>query len=124
MTQQQITNKVAIVGSRTFAYPEKVREYVRSLPPGTIVVSGGAKGVDTIAEKEAIRCGLEIEIYYAKWNKHGKMAGYIRNTDIVEAADHIVAFWDGESTGTRDTISKTLRAKKRLTMIPENWCNG
>lgn len=57
--------RIAIVGSRECS-PEteaKVRAYVRALPKGTTVVSGGADGVDSIAEEEASRCGLHVESY-------------------------------------------------------------
>lgn len=114
--------KIAIVGSRNFPSPEKIRKYMQALPKDTIIVSGGAPGVDLIAEKLADELGLQKEIYHADWNnlsepdaliktnKYGKKydarAGHRRNSQIVQAADKIVAFWDGKSTGTQDTIKK------------------
>lgn len=96
--------KVAIVGSRNYNNLEAVRKYVRALPKGTTVVSGGARGVDSVAEAEALACGLTVQSIPANWNKFGKRAGPIRNKEIVEASDIVVAFWDGTSKGTRSTI--------------------
>jgi hypothetical protein len=106
--------RVAIVGSR--GWPEgqshRVTEYVLNLPAGTVVVSGGAKGVDSMAERVAERCGLDVHTIPADWLKHGRAAGPICNSEIVAACDRVVAFWDGESRGTADTIRKAKRAGK------------
>jgi hypothetical protein len=104
--------KVAIVGSRQYPDLDAVREYVRGLPPGTIVVSGGAQGVDKVAELEAKEQGLNVEIWYPRWDLHGKGAGFARNKAIVHAADRVVAFWDGVSRGTLHTIETAERMKK------------
>lgn len=96
--------KVAIVGSRDFMFPEMVISYIRTLPKDTIIVSGGARGVDTWAEKTAKELGMQTEIYPAQWDKFGLSAGIIRNNDIVKAADKVVAFWNGRSKGTLHTI--------------------
>lgn len=105
--------KVAIVGSRQFEDMEKVRQYVRELPAGTTVISGGAPGVDRIAVMEAQIRGLETIVIPANWGAYGQIAGFLRNTEIVRQADRIVAFWDGESPGTQDTMRKAkLHAKK------------
>ena len=104
--------KVAIVGSREYPDLEQVREYVRGLPPGTIVVSGGAVGVDKVAEQEAKEQGLNVEIWYPRWDLHGKGAGFARNRAIVHSADRVVAFWDGESRGTKHTIGVAQEMRK------------
>jgi hypothetical protein len=97
--------KIAIVGSRTYSDLKAVRDFVLSLPGGSTVVTGGAKGVDTVAELAALeRADLDVEIYPAEWKRYGKSAGYRRNFDIVRAADEVVAFWDGTSRGTAHTI--------------------
>lgn len=104
--------RVAIVGSRDYPDENAVREYVRSLPSDTIVVSGGARGVDSWAADEAWKQKLAIRIYRAKWEKHGRRAGFLRNLEIVANADRIVAFWDGMSNGTRHTIDLARRSTK------------
>src|ERR1019366_3739515 len=96
--------KIAIVGSRDYPHPEKVRALINNLPADTVVISGGARGVDTWAEQAARARGLEVIIFPALWHAYGKRAGFIRNRQIVESADKVVAFWDGLSKGTKMSI--------------------
>lgn len=111
--------KVAIVGSRNFPDPERVRAVVRAIlakHPGTEIVSGGARGVDSWAEEEARAQGAPVRVFPADWDRHGKRAGFLRNKDIVAHADHVVAFWDGESKGTQHTMNLAREAGK-LAMV-------
>lgn len=101
-----MTRKIAIVGSRDFHPCYLVHDFVDTLPAGTIVISGGAPGVDREAETRAAWRGLEVRSYKALWWMHGKAAGPLRNTEIVNEADELVAFWDGVSRGTLDSIRK------------------
>lgn len=112
-----VPKKVAIVGSRKFKRLATVKEYVESLPLDTIIVSGGALGVDEVAETTAIAKGMTSKIFKPNWKKFGLAAGPIRNAQIVEEADEIVAFWDGESKGTANTIKLARQAGKPLKII-------
>lgn len=105
---------VAIIGSRDFDRLDLVVEYVQALPKGTVVVSGGARGVDRIATVTAHNAGLVTKVFYPDWEGLGKGAGFARNAQIIEAADRVVAFWDGKSTGTLDSIKKAMAAKKPI----------
>ncbi len=109
--------KIAIVGSRTYPDLNKVVEYVKALPEGTTIVSGGALGPDLVAEKAAKRRGLPTLIFLADWKAEPKEAGAIRNQTIVDHADEVVAFWDGISKGTAITIRKAKAAGKPVTII-------
>jgi len=94
--------RVAIVGSRQGVKLAKVQKFVHDLAakyPDAVVISGGAKGVDTAAVEDARAYGLRTEVYPADWDRHGKSAGFRRNRQIVAAADVVVAFWNGESRG-------------------------
>jgi hypothetical protein len=81
------------------------------------IISGGAKGVDTQAIVLAQHWGIDWKVYPADWEQYGKAAGMIRNRQVVEAADRVVAFWDGESKGTFGTIKLALAEKKNLEVI-------
>lgn len=109
--------RVAIVGSREYGTPENVRSYVASLPAGTLIVSGGARGVDTIAAEAALSRGLPLRVIPADWTHYGKSAGYRRNVEIVDACDRVVAFWNGTSPGTRHTIEIARKAGKSVEVI-------
>lgn len=104
--------KIAIVGSREWAWPEMVQAYIQSLPKDTVIISGHARGVDRYAETFAREAGLEVISFPADWDKHGHKAGLLRNTTIVENCDKLVAFWDGKSKGTQDSIRKAMTANK------------
>jgi hypothetical protein len=112
--------RVAVVGSIAFEHVEIVRAYVDALPLHTVVISGGAKGVDTVAQEAAQARGLDTLIFPADWNTHGRAAGPIRNKQIVDAADQVVAFWNGSSRGTLNTVVLALAAGKFVTPIGEN----
>jgi predicted Rossmann fold nucleotide-binding protein DprA/Smf involved in DNA uptake len=117
--------KIAIVGSRDFNDYEfllkKMEEVVNSNMllftyegefPMFSVVSGGARGADTLAERFALEHGVPIEIFYPDWNHNPKSAGILRNLRIIDASDIIVAFWDGKSTGTKHTIDTASKLGK------------
>jgi hypothetical protein len=107
--------RVGIVGSREFMDAALVERAVRRLlarDPDVVIVSGGARGADAIAEMIARRlCAYPPVIFPADWRR-GRGAGLARNQKIVDASDEVVAFWDGKSTGTMDTVRKALTAKK------------
>lgn len=104
--------RVAVVGSINYPDLEEVRKYVRSLPKGTVVVSGGAHGVDSAAKDEADMLGMETRIFPADWDKYGRAAGPIRNKLIVNNADVVVAFWDTNSRGTLNSFTYAIEQKK------------
>jgi hypothetical protein len=96
--------RVAIVGSRNYPRLDQVRRYIRELPEFTTVVTGGARGVDIVAEEAALRHRLKVEVFEADWEHQGRKAGVIRNAHVVDYVDFVVAFWDGESRGTKNVI--------------------
>jgi hypothetical protein len=81
------------------------------------VVSGGAPGADSLAEKWAKENKKMLTIYPADWLNLGKRAGYVRNTDIVKNSDMIIAFWDGNSKGTKHTIGLAQKMGKDCKII-------
>ena len=104
--------RIAIVGSRDYPDLAKVRDYVNSLPDDTVIITGGARGVDSEAESAARASGLTVVIHEAEWHLHGRKAGPIRNTEVVKDCDKLVAFWDGKTPGTKDVVSKASKAGK------------
>lgn len=101
---------LGIFGSRTFTnYPlfcsilsQVLAKQVVVGP--SIIVSGGAKGVDSLARQWAIDNGRGILEFFPQWEKNGKAAGMIRNRQIRQWSTHGIAIWDGESKGTKDMI--------------------
>lgn len=133
--------RVAIVGSRGFSSQTRVTEFVRKLAekyPDAVVVSGGARGVDTWAENQAELSGLRWKSFRPKESRHGGFyigvwanhddgdpfhepfgyyesygqAAFARNEMIVADADVVVAFWDGQSRGTKNSMDVATRLGK------------
>ena len=91
-------------------------DFFIAIPIDTII-SGGAKGADTLARNYAKEMGLNLVEYKAQWKVYGKAAGIRRNWDIVTASDIILAFWDGQSKGTASSLSYTRQQKKPCVII-------
>lgn len=99
--------KVIIAGGRWFDdYDLLYRTCEKILVNQTEVeiVSGTARGADTLGERYAKEKDYPIKRFPANWNKYGKSAGYKRNGEMAEYADALIAFWDGESKGTKHMI--------------------
>jgi len=114
--------KVIIAGSRGFSnyklLKEKCNEYLREKRKeyNIIIISGGARGADTLGEKYAQDEGFSLEVFPANWNKFGKSAGFRRNEQMGEVADALIAFWDGKSHGTKHMI-EIMENKKLLVRV-------
>ena len=109
--------KLAVIGSRGFDdynILESVLDELLTSFNITTIVSGGAKGADSLAEKYAKLHNLDIEIYKPDWDKLGKAAGFIRNNTIWDNSDLGVAFWDGKSKGTAHSFGIAKKQKKEL----------
>lgn len=101
--------RVIIAGSRGIHDLSVVEEAVRESGwehEIEVVVSGTAKGVDTLGERWAERhIGLkQVDKYRPDWKKFGKRAGFVRNQEMALNADALIAVWDGRSTGTKHMI--------------------
>lgn len=108
--------KVAVIGSRTFNDYELLRQTLSKLEI-TLVVSGGAKGADSLGEEYANANNIPTKIFLPDWEKYGKSAGMLRNSDIINEAEIVVAFWDGESKGCKDAIAKANKLNKKVLII-------
>lgn len=84
--------------------------------PFSEIVSGGARGADLVGERIARMCHLPVKRYIPDWNGFGKRAGFVRNTDMADNADALLAFWDGVSRGTKHMID-TARKKGLIVKV-------
>lgn len=103
--------KVIIAGGRHFdnytLLKEKCDFYLQNklMECQVIIISGHATGADALGERYAQERGLPLDAHPADWNKHGRAAGPIRNAEMAEVADALIAFWDGQSRGTANMIN-------------------
>lgn len=103
--------KVIVAGSRGITDYEIVKGSIEASPfIISEIVSGGARGVDRLGERWAEETNCPYTRFPAEWHKHGRSAGYIRNTHMANYADALIAIWDGHSPGTRHMI-KAAREK-------------
>ena len=97
--------KTIIAGSRNITDYAIVEQAIADAEINiTKVISGMAKGVDSLGELWAHRHNVGIHYCPANWNKHGKSAGYIRNAEMAQIAEALIAIWDGHSRGTKHMI--------------------
>lgn len=116
--------KVAVIGSRSFSDKnllyitlDNLREKVPSLESITLIISGGAKGADSLSEEYARDRNIETKIFLPEYNRYGRGAPLKRNLQIVENSDIVVAFWDSTSAGTRNAIDHAKKLKRELLII-------
>jgi hypothetical protein len=111
--------KIIIAGSRDITDYGWLYDAIKnSQLPITCVISGGARGVDGLAQTWAAAHNIPCEVIPAEWKKHGKGAGYKRNTEMLEKADGLIALYDGESKGAKHMIDIAYKeAKKRKFLI-------
>ena len=108
--------KVIIAGSRGFQDYELLRDSCDhklsevSKTHSVVIISGGARGADTLAKDYAEDRNYALVVMEADWETHGKSAGYKRNQEMANNATHLIAFWDGQSRGTKHMIDIAKKA--------------
>ena len=106
--------KIAIVGSRGL----QVNDLENYIPEdATEIVSGGARGIDTCARHYAHKKGLRLTEFLPDYAKYGRRAPLVRNLEIIDYADRVIAFWDGKSSGTGHVIINCKRRNKKIRIL-------
>lgn len=125
--------RVIIAGGRDICDVHLVLEAIKEsgwAPYISVVVSGGARGVDECGKELGDSYGVPVRTFPAAWKKFGPKAGPMRNREMAEYADRLIAVWDGESKGTRNMIEEMDKLKKpvfvfKVKRIPMNiWLSG
>ncbi len=102
--------RVAIIGSRSLNVD--IEKYI---PEGTTeIVSGGVRGIDTLAEDWADRNGIPKLIIRPEYQMYCTPEPLRRNELVVISADMVVAIWDGRSSGTRQAVDYARKVGKRV----------
>ena len=125
--------RVIIAGSRSFNDYVLLREQCLSIlqekmrTHRVIIVSGHARGADSLGERFANEFRLPFELHPAKWRLLGKAAGMVRNAEMAKCSDALIAFWDGESSGTRHMINFARKRGLEVSVINttlKNWIDN
>lgn len=109
--------KIAVVGSREFKDENLVYHIMHDyFDKEYILISGGARGVDSWAENyyKTNYKHPKCNIFKPEWDKYGKSAGFIRNKLIIDEADMVLAFWSNQSRGTKHSIDLAIKAGKPI----------
>lgn len=113
---------LAIIGSRDMnnqnLFDEKMENWVKKYGQPDEIVSGGAKGADTLGEEYAEKYGIPIEIFRPDYKRYpGKYAPLVRNTDIIQYCTHVMAFPSRNGRGTQDAMRKANKFHKKMKVI-------
>ena len=116
--------RTIIAGSRDITDYSILEEAIKQcgwIP--TVVISGAARGADTLGEIWADKNGVPLERCPADWNQYGRSAGYKRNQEMAEKAEALIALWDGKSRGTKHMIdiADLKNLKIFIYRTDENW---
>ena len=106
--------KLLIAGSRNLT-DINLEKYIPN--DVDLIISGGAKGIDTLAENYADKKGISKLIMRPKYELYGKGAPLKRNEEMIKIADQVLVFWDGKSRGTRFTIDKAKKQNKPVNVV-------
>lgn len=108
--------KIIIAGGRQFDNYRAVEEEAEKHDID-IVVCGMAKGADSLGKEYAEKFKIGLKKFPADWGKYGKRAGPIRNSQMGDYADGLIAFWDGMSTGTAHMINYMRKKNKPVIIV-------
>lgn len=116
---------ILVVGSRSFNNYTLMEQYLDKEigdRKDITIISGGAKGADTLAIDYAKSKGIRYKVYWADWNQYGKRAEYIRNElmhSIIAQKEErkVLAFWDGQSKGTKHSFELAQKYKNEIDII-------
>lgn len=111
--------KLIIAGGRNILYDyEAIHEVlIQAEIEPTIIISGGAAGIDKSGEQYAQEFDLDCLVFDADWELHGRAAGPIRNRKMAEAGDALLLIWDGKSRGSSSMKKEMERLKKPIIEI-------
>lgn len=111
-----MANRIGVIGSRNFRDFDLLCDVLSGYDP-KVIVSGGAQGADKLAEEWARKNNIDTLIFKPDWEKFGRSAGFVRNKDIVENSDILIAFWDGKSKGTANSIDLAKKMGKIVRVV-------
>lgn len=113
--------RTIIAGSRTINDSLLIEQAI--LKSGfriTEVFSGGARGVDQLGDAWARRNGVPVRRFPADWERYGKRAGFLRNEEMADRAEGLIAVWDGRSPGTKHMIEIAKRRGLKVFILTSN----
>ena len=110
--------RIAIIGSRGFNDEALFLQKVQGLESQISgIISGGAKGADTLAANWAATNNIPLTVYLPDWKKYGRSAGIVRNKLIIDDCEYCLVFWDTQSYGTKFSIDYCYKQGKPIRVV-------
>lgn len=116
--------RVIIAGGRDFNnyhILEKMCDYYIGKRENIEIISGKARGTDSLGEKYAKERATTVKEFPADWDRYNKAAGHIRNKQMAEYASEdngcLIAFWDGKSRGTKNMIENAKKYNLKIRVV-------
>ena len=113
--------KLLVAGGRDFndysVLTKALWDFANATDDEVSIISGMARGADSLAVKWAKENSVELYEYPANWDAYGKSAGYKRNVEMSKAADGAIIFWNGLSAGTKHMINIMEQLHKPVILI-------
>lgn len=113
--------RVLVTGDRDWKDRLLIKQHLTKLPPNTVIIEGGARGADSLANSVAKELGFDRTTYHANWTRHHKAGGPIRNKRMLTESnpDRVLAFHDNieKSKGTKDMIKISKKAGKPVKLV-------
>ncbi|KKN86896.1 hypothetical protein LCGC14_0264590 [marine sediment metagenome] len=105
--------RILICGDRNWTDREAIWEYLDSIPAGSVIIEGDARGADRIAGDIAAEMGFEVEVYPAQWDRYGRAAGPIRNTQMLDEGKPVIVVYCHDdldnSKGTKNMVTQATK---------------
>ena len=114
--------KLIITGCRDYIDYDRMKLktsalLVRHSPRDIEVLCGGSEGADGLGRRLACEYGMDVKVFPARRDLHGKEAGMIRNRQMAEYGTHLIAFWDGKSCGTKNMIEEAEKCGLDVSVV-------
>jgi hypothetical protein len=113
--------KLAVIGSRNFTdydfFKEKLEYLTQNIEEDIVYVSGGAIGTDSLCKRYCKENKYELIEFLPDYKQYGKAATHIRNSQIVEFSDALIAFFNGSSPGSKSTLEKAKKKGIKIKIV-------
>ncbi len=109
--------KLAVIGTKKFTDLNFLSLILNQIPNIDMIISGGAAGTDTLAEKYAVQNKIEFLKFPPNYKKYGDKAKHVRDKLIIEEYDELIAFWDGECEGTKYTLDYAEQLGEKIKIV-------
>lgn len=114
-------SRVAVVGSRGFSdysfFAEKLEQIISNLENVEFVSGGCKSGGDALIAKYCKEHNYKLTEHLPDWENLGKKAGFVRNKLIVDDCTHLIAYFDGQSKGTENSINMARKQNKQIRIV-------